>query len=266
MFEGLETALDAYLQELTDCIDFVSVSSALRPRLGAYIAWDAGDLPKQLITDFLGSKSVREQVIYRAIYVSGHAAFEQFSRDLVSDAADQISATIGSYDNLWGDIKTEHLYRTGQAMVTIRKPLEHLPFDYHQLSTNIGSCVPGGSKLRLNATALALVHGPLTPDNLESLITRLSIPFSWDSLASHQPLKACFRATDARESANEAKAFLDQMVKNRNRIAHSTGTAAEIDEAELREQVRFVGAFCHALSALVKRELNKKLTQLARRR
>jgi hypothetical protein len=266
MFEALLQGLDGFLQELNDCIDFVTVSSTLRPRLRDYIAWNRENLPRNLITSFLGQNSVRTQVIYRALYVSAHAAFEQFSRDVVAEAADQISAIIDSYDNLWDDIKTEHVYRTGQALVTIRKPLEHFPFDFHQLSTNIGGCVPGAGKFKLNSSALALVHGPLTPENLEKLITRLSIPFNWDSLASHPPLKACFQFTDARDSANAIKAFLEKMVKNRNRIAHSTGTAAEIDEQEVREVVRFVEALCHSLSGLVKRELNRKLATLTRRR
>ena len=266
MFESLENNLDAYLQELTDCIDFVATSSTLRPRLAPYVTWNAENLPKLLITNFLGTSNAKEQVIYRALYVSGHAAYEQFSRELLVAAADYISANIGPYDSLWDEIKKEHVFRTGQAMETIHQPLEHYEFDYHQLCTNIGGCIPGRPTFRLNSDALALIRGALTPENLEKVIRRLSVPFNWDSIASHAPLKACFQTQGTRALANEVKDFLDDMVKNRNRIAHSTGIAAEIGEAHVREQLRFIAAFCHALASHVKTEVTRKVNACARRR
>jgi hypothetical protein len=265
MFETLDKNLDAYIQELTECLDFVSASSQLRPRLREYVDWTAAKRgATQLITRFLGSKNVREQVIYRALYVSGHAAFEQFARDVVAQAADYISTATGPYDSLWKEMKMEHVYRTGQAMATIYQPLEHYTFDYDQLSKNIGGCIPGEARFKLNSDALAFIRGTLTPENLEKVIRRISIPFNWDVIASHPPLKACFLVSGTRDSAKEVKTFLEGMVKNRNRIAHSTGTAAEIGEPEVREQIRFVAAFCHALSAFVRAELSKKLKRSAK--
>jgi hypothetical protein len=219
----------------------------------------------QLITNFLDRKNVREQLIYRALYVSGHAAFEQFARDLVAEAADFISAKVASYDNLWNEIKTEHIYRTGQAMATIHQPLEHYAFDYHQLSRNIGGCLPGGTLFTLNSDALALIRGTLTPENLEKIVKRLTIPFNWDTLASQPRVRACFQTAGARDLANEARAFLEMMVKNRNCIAHTTDTA-EIGEPEVRQQLRFVAAFCHALASHVKTEVTRKVNACAKRR
>ena len=260
MFELLNKNLDAFIQELTECLDFISASSALRPRLREFINWDAAKgPPQQLITNFLDRKGVRDRLIYRALYVSGHAAFEQFARDIVAEAADYISSSVGPYNSLWEEIRKEHIFRTGQAMETIHQPLEHYAFDYHQLSTNIGSCIPGRPSFRLNSDALALIRGTLTPDNLEKLIKRLSVPFNWDSLASYQPLKTRFQARGTREVANEIRVFLEDMVKNRNRIAHSTGVAAEIGEGQVREQLEFVQAFCHALSTSVKVEMVRKV-------
>lgn len=58
MFEALEKSLDAYIEELTECVDFVSASAKLRPRLRDYINWDAAQGPPiQLITTFLDRKT-----------------------------------------------------------------------------------------------------------------------------------------------------------------------------------------------------------------
>ncbi len=60
MFDALEKALDANLQELTDCLDFVSASFKLRPRLGDYVNWPATEgSPRQIIRDFLDSVTGR---------------------------------------------------------------------------------------------------------------------------------------------------------------------------------------------------------------
>jgi hypothetical protein len=265
MFETLETNLDAYLQELTECLDFVAASARLRPRLRDYINWQAPNFPHRLISNFLDSVSARDQVIYRALYVSGHATYEQFARDIVTVAADYISANVSPYDSLWEQIRKEHIYRTGQALETIYQPLEHHAFDYDQICTNVGGCLPGRATFQLNSAALALIRGALTPENLERVINRLSVSFSWDKIASHGPLQACFQVRRTRDFANEVKAFLEEMVRNRNRIAHSTGLAAEVGEAHVREQIRFIAAFCHALAAQVKTEVARKVAACARR-
>jgi len=260
VFDTLETNLDAYLQELAECLEFVRASTRLRPRLGEHVNWPGtGAAEKQLINSFLNRKTVREQLIYRALYVSTHAAFEQFVRDLVVTAADYICANIDSYENLWAELQSEHIYRTGQAMATVYQPLEHYDFDYEKLSRNIGTSVGGGGKFTLNSDALALVWGTFTPDNLDKVVNRVTVALNWDSLAKHGELAACFGDGRTRDLAKAVRASLELMVKNRNRIAHSTGIAAEVEEPQLREQIRFVRAFCHALATLMKSELTKKV-------
>ena len=216
------------------------------------------------VTADIDRKNAREQVIYRALYVSGYAAYEEFSRDLIVRAADHISANVGPYDSLWEEMRREHIFRTGQAMETIHQPLEHYAFDYHQLCTNIGGCIPGRPNFKLNSDALALIRGALTPDNLEKIIKRLSVSFNWDMIVSHGPLKACFQARGTRDLANQVRAYLEDIVKNRNRIAHSTSLVAEIGEVQVREQFRFVEALCHALSTFVKADVAKKVASCKR--
>jgi uncharacterized protein (DUF2126 family) len=97
------------------------------------------------------------------------------------------------------------------------------------------------------------------------LPTQVSVPFNWDMIVSHGPLKACFQARGTRDLANQVKAYLEDIVRNRNRIAHSTSLVAEIGEVQVREQIRFVEALCHALSTFVKAEVAKKVASCIRR-
>ena len=149
-------------------------------------------------------------------------------------------------------------------METIYQPLEHHAFDYDKLSRNMGTCVPDGGKFALNSDALALVRGTLTPDNLDKVIKRVTVILNWDLLAKNVDLSACFAEVRTRDLSKAIKGCLEDMVRNRNRIVHSTGIAAEIEEPQVREQLRFVRAFCHSISACVKADLAKKIASCKR--
>ncbi len=242
----------ASLEDVRSSIAFVRAATRLRPRLGRLIVWDAavGDA-QTLVTDFIGQRLADPATLYRGLLVIISGAFEQLVSRLVRDAVAQISARVGSYDALPDALKDQHIYRTGQAFLTIKHPVDHISIDYGIFSKNIGTCQPGAKQFTLNAEAFTTTMKSVTPTHLGDVLKRIGFDLKWDDLGRVTAMQRHFGKTRTRETADQIQTELASFARQRNRIAHTGSSGVALSDGDLENVANFLQIFVSNLAVLL---------------
>jgi hypothetical protein len=242
----------AALEEVRSSISFIGAAMRLRPRLGKLIAWDAtlGEA-KTLITDFINQRLTDPVTPYRGLLVIISGAFEQLVARLVRDSVAEINARIASYDAIPNAVRDQNIYRTGQAFLTIKHPVDHISIDYGLFSRNIGSCQPGATEFTLNAEAFTTTMKSVTPTHLGDVLTRIGFDLKWDDLGRVTAMQKHFGKTRTRETADQIQSELASFAKQRNRIAHTGSGGVTLTEGDLVNVADFLQIFASNLAILL---------------
>jgi HEPN superfamily RiboL-PSP-like protein len=250
---------DATLDELGSSLEFLKASSKLRPRLGDFLDWPgmSGDA-KSLVGQYFKHTSPEPIPFYRGIVIILVGTLEHLLRNLIQEAVLRLSQTTATYDELDDKIKKENIRRSGQALTTIVKPLDHFEFDYYSLCKNLGSCIPGSKEFRLNAVAFGVFISTMGSDNLEEAFRRLGINLDWDELARDSGLQRFFDRSTIRETNKDIQDYLTDFIKKRNKLAHTGGSGITFSSDEIENLIRFVRLLGKRLAVMVNRESKSK--------
>ncbi len=266
MFKSLLSKLEDDLDDIEQCMKFVQSANELRPRLGnifsATSSWGKMDqIDKTLAKEFINSKEVRLEVIFGTLYIGVHASFEDFVKCLVKKAVECINSKKLPNDKLKKELIDENLHYSGIALSTIKKPTDHYEFNYPQIASTLVTCY--SDCVKLNAEAISIQSGGVTPENIKSLFKRICIEIDWDHLFTDNELKEledlCDEITGKgkRRTAKKIQEYISTMVTKRNQIVHTSG-AASISYTDLDIQIKFVRKLAEALSKYVKKNMPVK--------
>jgi len=256
---SISRVLEELRSELDDvkiALDFVTTASSIRPRLGAILNWAMMDAAtKQLANQFMDLRDPYRDSLFRGLYVNIAASYENFVRKLIRAGAELIGANVSAFDELDEALKNQNIYWTGRAFDNVFGRRPHvIKLDLYRLSADIGTCVPGNKKFRLNADAFSLDVTSPTADLLDRVLERIGVTNYWDNVGRQQGIQRSLGTTRVREAHRLAKEFLNRFVERRNMIVHVGGGAVTIVETDVREAVEFVDVFCEALGDIVSRK------------
>ncbi len=172
------------------------------------------------------------------------AAFEQFVSDVMIAFAANVPDVVPSYDDLPTAIRSANERQTGEAISRYRSRFTY--FELQRFVKNLGECQTGFSPYTLNGEALALNDRNLDAGTLRDLFSRLGIGDIWLSIASSHTLKRWSGPDGARVAGSRAKNQLNQMIQDRNQIAHRVGSSIPGPQ-EILSYMRFERALARSL-------------------
>lgn len=247
-----------FLLEVQELSLFYADGYKLRTHLRNMLDWNQLNIDinrKNLATAFMDHRDFREDIVFQALYVIVHASLEQFIRESIENIIRTINDSHIHFDDIKDSLKQENTYRTGLLLSSIKKPKDHYSIDFNAASKCIGSCHNGSQSFDLYPKAFSLNFGTISALSIEKLFERVGIKIDWDYFGRSINLKKLFKATKSRSCSKEVKHMLNEMVSNRNRIAHSGGDAADVSKLDFEMELSFVPIFAKNLSEFIARKL-----------
>jgi hypothetical protein len=247
--------LNVRLDEVEANVDFVAISTSLRPWLGSLLNWDVGGDGIGLARRFMEAAGNRPENLYGALLVRALAAFERFARLLVDDAANRMAARAKSFNEIKEQVRSRHTVLTGRLLGSVEEPRDYQTIDVKQLAENLASCTSGSTAFRLNASAFAAVVVNGSPPAIEKALSNLGIDSWWDAVGRAANLRSLLMTKGPRETGKMARKRLEELYKRRNQIAHAGDGDITVSETDLRAAIQFV----RALSEALEREVSVRL-------
>lgn len=172
------------------------------------------------------------------------AAFEQFVSDVMIAFAAELPDNVSAYGNLPNAIRSANERLTGEALRSGRSRFTQ--YDLQRFVTNLRDCQAGVVPYVLNGEAMALNDRNLNASRLRELISRLGIQDIWTVVASTRTLQRWSGPGGANVAGARAKNQLNELINNRNQIAHRVGSTTPGPEV-IRSYIRFERALARSL-------------------
>ena len=173
------------------------------------------------------------------------AALEQFVSDVMIAYASDLSDIVPQYADLPNAIRTWNERQTGEAL-SRRRRTGFTQYDRQRFVENLGKCQAGSVPYVLNGEAIALNDRNLTQNVLKDLFERLGVSDIWDVVGSTSSLNSWSGAGGSGAAISRAKNEINELIDNRNQIAHSVGSVTPGSEV-IRSYVTFQRALAQSL-------------------
>ena len=172
------------------------------------------------------------------------AAFEQFVSDLMIAFAAKLPDIVSAYNDLPHAIRSANERFTGEALS--RSHSRFTEYDLRRFVINLRDCHAGTVPYVLNGEAMAMNDRNLKVGPLQNLFSRLGVQDIWNTVASTQILKRWSGPGGANTAKSRAKNQLNELIDNRNQIAHRVGTTTLGPQA-MRSYIRFERVLARSL-------------------
>jgi len=182
------------------------------------------------------------------LYLCGR--FEYFVRELVGTIVDDLVDKAATYEELPSALRKEALIRTLQINLNPSK------FNYSatsasalaaQLANNLSSRSDGSSSLFVDSTTVTITESNMRPDVLADLFKRVGISGLWDTLGKQLTLKSFLEEATDDGCKKAAMARLDDIMNERNKVAHPIGDAVFPDAAIVEKIAHYFRALAQVL-------------------
>lgn len=172
------------------------------------------------------------------------AAFEQFVSDVMIAYADDLPSVVSAYRNLPNAIRSANERYTGEALQRTRNRFSD--YQLHSFTKNLADCHQGVEPYVLNGEAIVLNERNLKANVLKDLINRLGVTDIWREVARTRVLQRWSGPGGARAAESRAKNQLNELIDDRNLIAHRVGTPV-LGPDTIRSYTKFVCAMAKSM-------------------
>jgi len=187
------------------------------------------------------------------LYLCGR--FEYFVRELVSTIVDDLVDRASRYDDLPEPLRRECLARTlsiNQSPIKYNYTPTTASVLAGQLANNLSGQNDRDSSLQVDANIITITEVNMRPNVLADLFKRVAIERTWDTLAQQLPLQIYLGERNERDCKKAAMTRLDDIMTERNRIAHPTGTTAFPDAKSVGEMAEYFRVLAEVLVNLAR--------------
>ena len=172
------------------------------------------------------------------------AAFEQFVSDLIIAFVSDLPNRILAYNDLPRSIQSANERLTGEALSQRRSGFSIS--DRQRFVHNLRNCQTGTVPYVLNGEALALNNRNLNSGTLTELLRRLGVRDIWQDVGRTRVLQRWSGPGGAALARSRATTTLNDLIENRNKIAHRVGVAT-LGPDIIRSYLRFERALSRSL-------------------
>lgn len=172
------------------------------------------------------------------LYLSGR--FEYFFRAAVEAAAEEIAGACSTFSELPDSFQKALIQRTADATQNSRR------YGYDQievaalinnLANNLNATTDVGT---INAATLTLTDSNLRPDAAQELLTRIALKSYWVEAGKQSKLKFELQTSNDTETKDAARRRLNEIMDERNSVAHPTAGTNFPDPDKVLAYSRFL--------------------------
>ena len=175
------------------------------------------------------------------LYVCGR--FEYFVRELVAALADDLAARCTAYEDLPELVREELQSRSLEVALHPRK-FGFEPAEAEQIlvihAANLQPAKDREGPVRIASRVLAITESNMNPRTMADIFKRVQLKDVWATLGKQAPLKARLGKASDRDCTAEATSRLEKIMKDRNSVAHPTGSFSFPDVDQVLEFVSFM--------------------------
>lgn len=171
--------------------------------------------------------------------------------DLVIAFCGSLAMQVPKYVDLPQGIRSANERQTGQALTDRRGRFAE--FKRREFVDNLSVCQNDQVPYTLNGEAMAITDRNLTSVELRTLLERLALRDTWQRLSRTGALKY-WSGRGWETTLSLATNQLNQLMEERNRIAHSAGATA-IGYGDILSYLRFMRALGRALVTVLSSHL-----------
>ena len=172
------------------------------------------------------------------------AAFEQFVSDVMNSFVAELPYKVPVYEDLPNAIRSANERLTGEALSQGGSRFDKL--DLYRFVENLRNCQAGISPYVLNGEAISLNYRSLNSRTLRDMLTRLGVQDVWKEIGSTRILQMWSGPGGARVARPRATNSLNELIDNRNKIAHRVGSTT-LGPDTIRSYLRFERALARSL-------------------
>jgi hypothetical protein len=253
------TVFEEHIRQIEQGIRFVQTASDVK-RCAADAIDKANGNAHALseIYKFMKMDDCPEQQYCNANFMSLVAGFEEFLRQTLEYAITARAQSAKSFDDLGTHVHELHMMATGSLLVKKAKPPQQLrSLNFFEVCRNLGTCLPGAKTFTLNPEAISIQTSLLDLESFIETLKKFKYQIGWDILGADTEIKKCMGVKRTRDSANQVRQYIDKMVAQRNRVAH-TGSSSDITPAVLDEYLIRLRCLARAITNCLEKKIPSK--------
>ena len=179
------------------------------------------------------------------LYLAGR--FEFYIRTIIEIAAEEIASQCEKYSDLPPKLKKELISRTAEVVQNPRR----YGYDEIQVEGFILTLADGlrasSSIPSINSACLSTTDANMRPDILADLFKRIGMDNVWPEIGKQTKTKIHLKVTTDSDATNHAKGRLNDIMEERNRIAHPTNETTFLGPDQVLEATKFLRMLAEVL-------------------
>lgn len=227
-----KTSLDALLESNAQWFAWIEAAGKFESLLKGIIPWDQLDgSARDFVQSRLKSTAPARQILLNSFYLTIVSGFEEYLRGKIREATEGYSNAKKRYAEVDETVRMTQVRESARLLRRIDSPPDYLTLNVEDLCRGLGSCVPGSDRVLLNPDAFADVEGLILLDTFSERVAIFGIDVKLDVLGRDAAIRDALNLpprTGAREVGKALRTELTEMRRNRNRIAHTGGNAADV--------------------------------------
>lgn len=247
--------MDALLESNSQWFDWIEAAGKFESLLKDKIPWDQLDgSARGFIQSRLKSMAPARQILLNSFYLTMVSGFEEYLRGKIRETTEGYSNAKRKYAEVDETVRMTNVRETARLLRRIDSPPEYLTLNVDDLCRGLGSCVPGSDRVLLNPDAFADVESLVLLETFAERVAIFGLDVSFDVLGKDAAIRDALKLSPragAREVGKALHTELTVMRRNRNRIAHTGGNAADVTTELLGFHRTLVLAVASAINQVV---------------
>lgn len=237
-----------------ECLPQATLAAKFEGLIKDRIPWDQLDHgERSVVQSRLKSTAPARQVLLNSFYLTMVSGFEEYLREKIREATRRYSNEKKKYADVTEAVRKTHVRESARLLRRVDSPPDYLLLNADELCRGLGSCVPTSEAVLLNPDAFADVESLVLLQTFTERVAIFGIDLTFDVLGRDAGIKEALQLPKGgtREVAKALQAELVAMRRNRNRIAHTGGNAADVTTELLGTHRVLLQAVAAAIDALV---------------
>lgn len=226
----------AALSQISDAKNFADVASEviLKRHKEIFLLDRYDPYIKTVAQRALQSRIPDLGMIYNGLFIQSCAAFEDFMRDFIEMIGLCSQNKYENYDDLPEPLKTRNVIATGKLLSNYGDKPKGRPIDFNIIIKSIGTCIEGSKSYQLNAEAFSSSIKNCSSEALRNYFSYVGFSGNiWDKVSKRKNIKRIFKSKGTRETRKLLFEKIDEIVGERNKIAHSVGRYLNSGELDI---------------------------------
>jgi len=250
-----KTSLDVHLELNAQWFDWIDAASKFESLLKDKIPWNQlDDVARGFVNSRLKSTPPARQNLLNSFYLTMVSGFEEYLRGKIREATEGYSNKKKSYAEVDETVRMTHVRESARLLRRIDTPPDYLTLNVDDLCRGLGSCVPSSTRVLLNPDAFADLESLVLLETFSERVAIFGHKVTFDVLGKDTAIRDALKLNSragAREVGKALRTALSEMRRNRNRIAHTGGNAADVTTELLASHRALVQAVADAIDEIV---------------